>query len=306
MEHQGNEKRNEPASIYRLFPDSIRRILINTDFHYPIEEIRLRIGKPIELVSGSFEKLLSYSPTYGDFNNIVASICDHSLYSHENDIKRGFITLPQGNRVGIAGRIVEENGKILRITDISSLSIRVSREIKGCGTRVLKRVLKDDGSIQNTLIISPPSGGKTTLLRDLARLISNGVGGVYKKVVIIDERSELSACVRGVPSFDVGLRTDVLDACKKSEGMLMAIRALSPDVLITDEIGSPDDFSAIKTAMNSGVSVIASAHGNTLHDFFLRTGSTTAVFEIAIILRRREGRSFFAVDSDNDMEFIPL
>lgn len=249
------------------------------------EEIRLRHSRPLILYWAGGEAYLSangsvstakeaYIVTGGDIENTLELISSYSLYAYEEEIRQGYLTIPGGHRVGLAGRAVMENGKIKILRDITSFNFRVARQIKGAGEKVLPFLYdRRVGRIYHSLIISPPQGGKTTLLRDLARLISEGVGILGQggqKVGIVDERSEIAGCFQGVPQLDVGLRTDVLDACPKAEGMTLMLRSLSPQVIITDEIGREDDARAIEDAVHAGVSVIASAHGSTLDEICRR------------------------------------
>ena len=204
-------------------------------------------------------------PTREELKNMMQKISNYSLYAYEEDIRQGFITIKGGHRIGIAGECVMDGGKIKTIRNISSLNIRICREIKGCSKKVMKYIY-DGNKVYNTLIISPPKCGKTTILRDIARNISS----CKKKLAIIDERSEIASSYLGVPQMDVGIRADVLDNCLKSEGMIMAIRSLSPEVIICDEIGTNKDIDALQIAFNSGVNIIVTLHGSSIDDFLKR------------------------------------
>ncbi|HEY0828172.1 MAG TPA: stage III sporulation protein AA [Bacilli bacterium] len=280
-----------PASIFEILPLSLGRILqrLPTELLGRLEEIRVRESKPLEIIyQGKYSfvsaqgKLLehpqdAYAPNHEDCIKLLDLLTNHSMYTLDEELKRGYITVQGGHRVGLAGRTVLDQGCIKQIKDISSFNIRIAREIQGAGLPLLP-YLMDMGSksVHHTLIISPPQQGKTTLIRDLARLISYGwwpdAQAKWKglKVGMVDERSELAACFRGVPGFDVGPRTDVLDSCPKAEGMMMMIRSMSPDVLVVDEIGRREDVLSIHEALHAGIRVIATAHGGNLQDVMSR------------------------------------
>ncbi|MDD3268441.1 MAG: stage III sporulation protein AA [Syntrophomonadaceae bacterium] len=272
-----------------------------------LEEIRIRAAKPLQLRIGEEDYGLSlraelvkdlcesYIVTADDVFRILASISDNSLYAFEEEIRRGFITIPGGHRVGLAGQVILQGNEVKTIKDFSGICFRVAREVKDCARTIIPQIcVGSKGTPVNTLIISPPRCGKTTILRDLARLLSTGSKqGGAQNVVIIDERSEIAGCYRGVPQLEVGPRTDVLDACPKALGMMMAIRSLSPQVLITDEIGSREDLQAINDCVNAGVALISSIHAKNLDDIKKRPQLNqllnTGVFKTLVVLSRRSG-----------------
>ncbi len=234
-----------------------------------LNEIRIRANRKLALLVDGKELFADYIPSADEVACIFARLCKNSPYAFAEDIKNGFITVGGGHRVGIAGKVLQ-NGAI---RDISALNIRVSGAVKGCAAKVMPHVTRSDCDIYNTLVISPPCAGKTTLIRDMARLLSDGWGmGVFRgvNVGIVDERSEIAACRQGVPMHEVGMRTDVYDGCKKQHGIFMMLRAMSPKVIVTDEIGGEGDFAAIEGAMNSGVRIIATAHGSSVEDIKAR------------------------------------
>lgn len=253
-----------------------------------LQEIRLKIGKPCIIYAEKGEVILDYIVKREDVKFLLQRISNFSLYAFEEDIKQGFITIKGGHRVGIAGECVMENGKIKTIRNISSMNIRICREIIGCSNNIIKYI-NEGKIIRNTLIISPPKCGKTTILRDVARSISD----FGRKVTIVDERSEVASCYLGVPQMNVGIRTDVLDNCLKSEGMIMAIRSLSPEVIICDEIGSNKDIDALIMAFNSGVNIVCTLHGFSIDDFFKRNVFKelidNSVLERIIVLSSKKG-----------------
>lgn len=273
-----------------------------------LEEIRIRQDRPLEIVyEGRYGFLradgqltaspsAAYRPTRLDCKQLIDFISNHSLYTMEEQLKRGFITVAGGHRVGIAGRVVLERGTIRHIRDITSFNLRIAREVRGAADPVIPRILDErQRTIHHTLLISPPGAGKTTLARDLARTLSYGRdGGPFPwpglKVGIVDERSELAASVGGVPGFDVGPRTDVYDACPKAEGMMMMIRSMSPDVIVVDEIGREEDAASIHEAILSGIRVVATAHGKGWQDAaakpVLRDLFAARAFSRIIVLNR--------------------
>ncbi len=249
----------------KIFSERILRLLSEYLKSGRLQEIRIRTEKPLIIINETGEHVLNYTVSREDVKYILQRISNYSLYACEEDIRQGFITIKGGHRVGLAGECVMENGKIKTIKNIASLNIRICKEIKGCSKEIMKSIYSDK-KIYNTMIISPPKCGKTTILRDIARVLSEK----GKKVSIIDERSEVAACYQGIPQMDVGIRTDVLDNCLKSEGMIMAIRSLSPEVIICDEIGTDKDIEALYMAYNSGVNIIVTIHGESIEDLFNR------------------------------------
>lgn len=248
-----------------MFPKSILNYISEYLKSSMLQEIRVKILKPLIILDGEREYILQYTVTREDLKYILQRISNYSLYACEEDIRQGFITIKGGHRVGLAGECVMDNGSIKTIKNISSLNIRISRQVIGCSRKLIKYIY-NNGRVHNTMIISPPKCGKTTVLRDIARVISDG----GKKVSIIDERSEIAACYMGVPQMNVGIRTDILDNCLKSQGMIMAIRSLSPEVLICDEIGTTKDIEALVMAFNSGVNIIVTLHGENIEDLYNR------------------------------------
>lgn len=252
-------------NLEKIFPESISNYLSEYLKSSTLQEIRVKIGKPLIVLDGEKEYVLKYGTSKEDMQYILQRISNYSLYACEEDIKQGFITIKGGHRVGIAGECVMDGGKIKTIKNIASLNIRISRQRIGCSKEIIKYIY-NDGTVYNTMIISPPKCGKTTILRDISRVLSEK----GKKISIIDERSEVAACYKGIPQMDVGIRTDVLDNCLKSEGMIMAIRSLSPEVLICDEIGMTEDIEALLMAFNSGVNIIVTLHGKSIEDLYNR------------------------------------
>lgn len=246
-----------------------------------VAEIRIRSGRPAVCVEISGRMTPCSEPfSAKETAEVFAEICRYSVYSFENDIAQGFVTISGGHRVGICGTCVYKNGKIETIRDISSLNIRIAHEVKGCSDKLIRTIFSDKPC--SLLLGGAAMSGKTTVIRDLARRLSERF-----RVAVIDSRGEISATVRGEPSFDVGLNTDVLCGCGKSDGILMALRTLSPEIIVCDEIG--DDERAIEQCSFCGAKIIASAHAGDFNELSSRS-STRAVmpfFDYAAIVENR-------------------
>lgn len=238
-----------------------------------IEEIRIRNEKPLAIKTSKKNISLKYVVSVQDTLQTFQKICENSIYSYKKQICDGYITIKNGHRIGITGNCVIENGQVININYISSLNIRVAREKKGCSDEILKYIIDiENKKIYNTLIVSKPGCGKTTILRDLIRNISNGISKYNidgKNCSVIDERGEISAMNKGVCQNDVGILTDVIENVPKSKGMNMAVRSMAPDVLACDEIGSIDDIKAINYAVCSGVKGIFTAHGENIEELLI-------------------------------------
>lgn len=276
--------------IFDFFPLNIKNIIQNnkTIYEANLEEIRLRIGRPIILNFSNKDIILNYILNSNDLMSILEKICENSIYSYQNQICNAYITIKGGHRVGLTGSVVIQDGKIVNINNISSLNFRIAREIIGCGNEFLKHIIDlKNNTIFNTLIISPPGAGKTTILRDIIRQISNGVGSFRGKTIgLVDERSEISAMYKGVPQNDVGIRTDVLENISKSIGMKMLLRSMGPDIICADEIGGADDVEAIKYITCSGVKCIFTAHANNLEELKLNNciNPLLNLFDVVILI----------------------
>jgi stage III sporulation protein AA len=222
---------------------------------------------------------------------------EYSLYARDEELRRGYLALPGGHRAGFAGRVVVEDGRVKLLRDISGITIRIARDVLGAGEPLLSHLYCQRGKrVRHTLLVSAPQAGKTTMLRDLARLFSDGDEGVGRpgfKVGIVDERSELAGCYLGEPQLDVGKRTDVLDGCPKAEGMMMLVRSMSPQIVVTDELGRPEDAHAVEEAVNTGATVLATAHGQSVEELMKRPSLAYllahGLFERVVVLSRRKG-----------------
>lgn len=281
--------------LFEILPKTIRSKLEQVDNLQQLEEIRVKVNKPLFIHIGSKEEIWDYIATPDDLKYIMQRISNYSIYAFEDEIRQGYITIKGGHRVGLCGICVIENNNIKTIKDISSINIRACKEIIGCADKVMPYIVNND-SVYNTIIISPPKCGKTTLLRDISRQISQGYKNKDfhgRNVSIIDERSEIAGSFKGIPQMDVGIRSDVLDNCPKSEGIMMAIRSMSPDVIVCDEIGTQKDMESILMALNSGISLITTIHGFGIEDLYKRLVfkdiMENYVFTRGIVLSNKKG-----------------
>lgn len=297
------------ADMARWFGDNVRSILLNLKVvpFYEVEELRLRVGQPLMLRTVDKDLFISHqgeatSPYKAyiikseDLTAALERMTHSSLYAVEENLKQGFITLPGGNRVGLTGEAVLQDGQLQTLKHISSLNLRIARDIQGQSLKILPLLLNSAGQLYHTLLISPPRAGKTTLLRDLIRSISNGVPKLRlegQTVGVVDERGELAGMWQGIPTYDLGLRTDVLDGCPKANGMSMMVRSMSPQVLAVDELGHAEDVIAITDALRTGVRILSTAHAGTLEEARSRPVIThlldQGVFERLVVLSRRHG-----------------
>ena len=265
------------------------------------QEIRIRVNVPLMIRAMGKEYFVTESGeltnkrNYGDcmhtkdLEDIVYHICRSSLYAYEEEMKKGYLTIEGGCRVGIAGQVVlDHNGMLKTIRNISYLNIRIPHEVAGASASVLGQ-LYEDGKIKNTLVISPPGYGKTTFLRDLIREVSNGNRyGNGMQCSVIDERSEIAGSFRGVPQLNVGIRTDVLDGCPKAVGMMMVLRSMAPQLMAVDELGTEEDVKALFSVIRSGCKMIATIHGEGLEDLktktFMKEVMRERIFERYVVI----------------------
>lgn len=232
-----------------------------------LQEIRIRLGQPVELIfNDNVEWINSVKPTRKDMMYIINQLSEFSLYRMEEELREGYITIEGGHRVGLAGKVNTRHGTVKALQYITFMNIRIAKEKIGAAEFIMP-YLHDNQQYMNTLFIGAPLMGKTTLIRDVTRIMSSGWRGVEaKKIGVVDERSEIGASLKGGPQHELGRRTDVLDACPKAEGMMMLIRSMSPEVIIVDEIGSEEDVQALLEAINAGVTVICTIHGQSLDE----------------------------------------
>lgn len=297
--------------VIKIIPASLRQLIggLPAPVLSQLEEIRMRQNRPLILGLAGEDRFLdsrgglgggpgsAYLVTADDINRTLQLISNSSIYAVEEELRNGFITLPGGHRVGVTGKVVLDKGRVRSLKYISGFNIRISRDIRGIARKIMPFLWdRRQGRVYHTLIFSPPRCGKTTLLRDVIRQLSNGapdLGIPGMNVGVVDERSEIAGCFKGVPSLEIGLRADVLDGCPKAEGMMMLLRAMSPAVLATDEIGRPEDVAALAEVFNAGVSVLTTVHGSSTGELASRPGLQglfkSRIIERLVLLGRSQG-----------------
>lgn len=297
-------KLNWKDALEKYLPERIFSALsnISDDFASRAEEIRLRTAKPLMVytcekgyrvspdgVLDSSEMIISES----DIEQTFSAITGKSAYAFEDDLRQGFLTLSSGIRAGIAGSAVLSGGAVRSYKSINGINFRIPRETAGI-SKALLPYISEKGRLLSTLVISAPKLGKTTLARDIARSAGSGDGISPCKVSLIDERQELAASVYGRPLFDVGAETDVISGVPKHEGVFMALRALSPDVIVTDEIGKSADLEAMREVTNAGVIMVTTAHAPDLecllNRLFFRQIFDEKLFDAYVVLSAALGR----------------
>lgn len=272
-----------------------------------VEEIRLRINQPLLIRTGKNEFFLTSSGQKGlrensyiikkeDLIEALERMTNSSLYAAEEELRSGFLTLPGGHRVGITGETLVEHGTIRTLRNISALNTRIANEQNSNLISFLPSLLDRQKRFCHTLLVSPPRAGKTTLLRQLVKSLSNGIAEIClagQTVGVVDERSEIAGMWQGIPSFDLGCRTDILDRCPKAQGISMLIRSMSPAVIAVDELGSPDDALAVRDAVRCGVRILATAHAGSLEELtqraYMRDLLKDNTFERIVVLSRSKG-----------------
>lgn len=304
---------NEMDQVIRIFPQKLRELLRRARTEeFPAQELRLRVGRPLLMTADGREWVLDsdqgrwmcaeggeksrhYLVSGQDIRDTLEYMSRYSLYAFDEELRQGFLTAAGGHRIGLTGQAVLGAGSVKTLRNISSLNIRVARQVKGCAAKVLPWLYRE-GELCSSLIISPPGCGKTTLLRDLIRQVSDGWGDLQNMVPgitvgVVDERSELGACLLGVPQNDLGTRTDVLDSCPKAEGMMMLIRSMAPGVVAVDEIGSREDMEALRYGINCGCRLLATVHGSSYEEIcrkpVLNELAESGVFERYVILTKK-------------------
>ncbi|MDR3270613.1 MAG: stage III sporulation protein AA [Peptococcaceae bacterium] len=289
------------------------------------EEIRLRIRQPLLIQtarrdyflnenSQSVEPRQAYKIRTEDLREALERMTHSSLYAAEPELRQGFLTLPGGHRVGVSGETIWQNQGLQTLKHISSLNVRIAHEVRGAGLALLPYLLGEDGSFRSSLLLSAPRAGKTTMIRDLIRLLSEGVAELHlagQTVGVVDERGELAGMWQGQPSYNLGIRTDILDACPKSVGMAMLVRSMAPQVIATDELGTAADVAALSDAIRCGVAILSTAHARSLVEAqsrpVLRTLLQQGAFERVVVLSRRNqpGTIEQIIDPRNGRELFP-
>lgn len=299
-------KRDE---ILSLFPDGLKGRIqpVLKDVEH-LNEIRLGVNRPCRIIREGCEYFLSpkgmcltdrngaWQITGEEIEKIVNQICNYSLYAFENELRQGFLTVQGGHRIGFAGKVIlNTDGSVRNLSYIRFLNIRISHEILGMADPVLPYLFQQ-GELWNTLIISPPGCGKTTLLRDLIRQVSDGSDTWQgQQVAVVDERSEIAGSYQGIPQNQVGIRTDVLDACPKTEGMMLLMRSMTPRVIAVDEIGSEEDLAALQRVAVCGTGVLATMHGYSLEDAEDKLGKSKNLFGRFLLLTFKERKRIIRI-----------
>lgn len=293
--------------VLRLFPEKIRdRWQEVARQAEKLQEIRLRAGTPLTILVDGRERFVDPGGRIVDRQEVAARqgsaeleeilkhLCQYSIYAFADEIRQGFLTVQGGHRVGLAGQaLLDGENRIVNLKYIRYLNIRIAHQVKGAADPLIP-LLYERGRVVSTLLISPPGGGKTTMLRDIIRQISNGTAyGRGINVSVVDERSEIAGSYLGIAQNDVGIRTDVLDGCPKVEGMMRLIRAMSPQALAVDELGGIEDMQALRTASGCGCRLLATIHGGSLeevmHKNYMRNAVEEGLFERYVVLDRAAG-----------------
>ena len=294
--------------VLHIFPDFMRSVWIKVaEQAEHLQEIRLRVNQPVTILMNNKEWFLSESgeltqewsqamcSNEKELEAVLTHVCHYSIYAFADEIRQGFMTISGGHRIGLCGQVILENiNQIRNIKYIRYLNIRIAHEVKGVSDKALPW-LYHQGEILNTLIISPPGCGKTTMLRDLVRNFSEGNAyGKGRNVGVVDERSEIAGSYLGVPQNDIGIRTDVMDACPKREGMMMLIRSMAPDVLAVDELGSAEDIEAMHQAIQCGCKMLATIHGFSTEEVgrkeYMKDIMREQLFERYMLLGKKNNR----------------
>lgn len=292
----------EHLSRYRLAADLLPAELRSCVLRCPeevclqTEEFRLRAGRELSLLGNGGEVVLpGAAVSCRDLQTVLDRSTEFSAYRWAESICRGFVTARGGCRVGLCGTAVLRGGEIATVQELSSVSIRIAKAVKGCAAALFPQ-LWHGGRMESTLIVAPPGGGKTTLLRDLIRLLSDGdAAHPPLRVAVADERGEIAAVCQGQPQFDVGQQTDVLTGAPKAAAMTMLLRAMNPQVIAVDEITSAEDIQTMCMAANCGVIFLATVHGGSVAELrqrpVCRSLLDAAIFRQFVVLEGQgEGR----------------
>lgn len=298
-------------------PDSIKIPLrgLNKEIKAAAQEIRLRAGRPLSVTVNGTQFFVKQCGTCmlpksdcitvsaEDINDSFLKLCHHSVYSHNAELCKGYIMLKDGHRAGVCGTVSMQKGKIETVRDISSINIRIAKEIPSCADELIARY--NGGGV---LICGGPGTGKTTLLRDFARQLASGARGTCLKVAVIDSRGEIAAVSNGVPMTDLGSTADIITGCPKGEGIEMALRTLYPDVIVFDELGDINEVLAVEQSFHSGVAVIATAHAGELSDIYrrkqIKSLLNTGAIEQIVMCNNQNGFSYsvFNIDEINNLK----
>ena len=250
------------------------------------EELRLRRGQPVTAATPEGEQPLPGPAVTGeDLEQVVDQVTDWSRYTAAETIRQGYLTARGGFRIGLCGTAVVEGGEIRRIGDLSSLAVRSPRESLGLAAQVLPRLM-ESGPFPSTLVVSPPGGGKTTLLRDMVRCLSDQYG---LRLALADERGEIAASYQGQAQLSVGRHTDVMDGCPKALAIPALLRSMTPQIIAVDEVALPEDVEAMVRAARCGAGLLATVHGDGVEELRQKPllEPLFEVFTYAVVIRRQ-------------------
>ena len=294
------ERRYEEAA--RVLPGRLREQALAQppEVRQMAEEFRLRAGQPLAVLLPEGERSLGAAVTPEDLETLCDLATDYSRYAAEETLREGYLSVRGGFRVGLCGSAVMKDGAVTNLKQISSAVIRISREQRGIAWDIAPRLFRD-GRFRSTLLLSPPGGGKTTLLRDLVRQMSGGDGVPPQRITLVDERGEVAVMYRGQPQMDVGPRTDVLDGCPKAQAIPMVLRAMNPQIIAVDEITVREDLQSMAQAAGCGVSLLATIHAASTAELeqkpLYRELLANRVFRQAVLIRvTPEGRTYTVED----------
>lgn len=304
-------------SLIHIFPYTFRHFMQKISWE-GLEEIRVRIGLPIELIYGNcIVWMTNECPKIErqTLDEMLNYMTDYSFYALEEEIRQGYLTMEGGHRIGLTGHTAYGNAvggyEIRNMVDMNGFNIRIAHEKKGCANEILPYI-NNQTSIYNTILFAAPGVGKTTYLRDCIRQISNGENRKEGlKVAVVDERSEIGACCHGKPQNDLGNRTDILDACPKVLGMKMLLRSMSPQVIAVDELGKEQEFELIEEMHCCGVKLLGTMHAGSIHEV-LKNPNMKNCLEIGAIerfvelIRKPSGERSFRIYDARGKGVIPL
>ena len=287
--------------VYRVFPGELRAQLerLPPKTWAGLEEIRLRTGQPVRLWGRNRVESLAGELTRTELEQVIRLASRCSIHAVLPQLRQGFLTLPGGHRLGICGRAVLREGEIHAIEPVSSLNLRLARQMRGVAEPLMER-LCPKGEFRSTLILAPPGAGKTTLLRDVIRCLSDGVGCVPHRVSLADERGEVAAMQGDGPQLYVGENTDVMEGCPKAQGLMLLLRGMNPQVLCADEITAREDIEAMSMAAGCGVELLCTAHGASRDDLerrgLYRALTEQGVFRRLLTIRVERGERRYQVE----------